>query len=228
MPLTNTIAGIWNRFQGELFPNLAEDLGPVTETKISWQWREEHIAADARLDGGYVVRTNLVSATISSYATVEAYTSLDTVERTFRNTKSDLNNRPIYVDKADRVRAYVFLCMLARYLKWHRRQALAPMLFQGDDPEGAKSTRKTPVEPAQPSTTAKRKASTKHGVDGLPVHSFRTLLADLSTLVLNEMRVNDKPEGVIPIVTEPSALQQHASRLLKIKPSQYVPITQTG
>ena len=200
----------------------------VTDTALTWQRREERIAAEAHLDGVYVVRTSLDAKTITAHATVAAYQNLATVERTFRNAKSDLNIRPLYMYKADRVRAHVFLCMLALYLEWHMRRALAPMLFQDDDPDGAKATRKTPVEPAQPSDVAKRKAATKRCADGLPTHSFRTLLADLATVTLNEMHVKDKPECVLPIVTQLSDVQQKAFNLLTIKPNHFVPMNKTG
>ena len=118
--------------------------------------------------------------------------------------------------------------MLALSLEWHRRRALAPMLFQDDNPDGAKATRTTPLEPAEPSDAAKRKAASKHCADGFPVHSFRTLLADLATVTLNEMHVTDKPECVLPIVTELSDIQKKAFDLLNVKPNQHVSMNVTG
>ena len=131
----------------------------------------DRIAAEARLDGVCIVRTSLDAASMGAAEAVEACKSLAGVERAFRNAKSDLRIRPIYVYTEDHVRARVFLCMLALHVEWHMRRRLAPMLFEEDDREAARAGRETPVGPARPSESARRKAAAKRTADGLPAHS---------------------------------------------------------
>ena len=158
----------------------------VADGGIAWRRREDRIAAEARLDGVYVVRTSLGPEAMGTEAAVDAYKSLAGVERAFRNAKSDLRIRPVYVYSADHVKAHVFMCMLALHVEWHMRRRLAPMLFEDDDRDGARARRSSPVEKAEVSESAKAKADTKLTPDGLPVHGFRTLLDDLGTLTLND------------------------------------------
>ncbi len=188
----------------------------VTDGAITWSRRQERIDAEARLDGICVVRTSLDSEAVGPEAAVEDCKSLAGVERAFRNAKGDLRIRPVHVYSADRVRAHVFLCMLALHVEWHMRRRLAPMLFEDDDREGARARRSSPVEPARVSERAKAKASDKRTPDGLPVHSFRTLLADLGTLTLNEVTLPGSPDHALPLLAKPTELQGRAFELLEI------------
>ena len=143
------------------------------------------------------------------------YKSLAVVERAFRSFKSvDLKVRPIHHHAADRVRAHVFLCMLAYYVEWHMRKALAPILFDDDDREAADAERDSIVAPAQRSPQAQRKAKRKRTDDGLPVHSFQTLLADLATITKNQMQMGEQS---FEMITTPTELQQHAFDLLQLR-----------
>jgi len=129
------------------------------------------------------------------------------VERAFRSIKTiDLEVRPIHHRLAGRVRAHVFLCMLAYYLIWHMHQALAPLLFDDHDRAATTAARTSPVAPARVSSAAKAKAASRRSPDGHPVHSFRTLLQDLATLARNVVRLGDAPP--IPMLTSPTTLQQ--------------------
>ena len=196
----------------------------VTDGGISWRRREDRIAAEARLDGVYVIRTSLGPEAMATEAAVDAYKSLASVERAFRNAKTDLRIRPVYVYSADHVKAHVFMCMLALHVEWHMRRRLAPMLFEDDNREGAR--RSSPVEPARVSESAKAKADTKSTADGLPAHSLRTLLDDLATLTLNQMRLTgDSP---LTVVTKPTPVQKRAFGLLGVKPDRNVPIRMTA
>jgi hypothetical protein len=125
--------------------------------------------------------------------------------------------RPIYHYLADRVRVHVLLCMLAYYVEWHMRQALAPLLFDDEEQEEAEAQRSLVVAPAQPSAKARRKASRQRTDQGEPVHSFQTLLADLATIVKN--RIEPKVVGAKPFdqTTRPTSLQQRALELLRVR-----------
>jgi hypothetical protein len=174
------------------------------------------IAAEAAVDGIYVVRTNLPAAQSDAAATVRAYKSLSGVERAFRSMKTaDLELRPVFHWTAPRVRAHVLLCMLAYYLEWHMRQSLAPMLFDEQDPVGRDAQRTSPVAKAKPSPSAQRKATRKltDPADGeaLPVHSSHTLLADLATLTRNAVRLG--ADRVTTLLATPTAVQRRALAL---------------
>ena len=199
----------------------------VTDAEMVWARSEERINAEARLDGIWVVRTSLDTDAIGAEAAVDAYKRLSTVERAFRMAKSDLAIRPIHVYTADHVRAHVFLCMLALYVEWHMRRRLAPLLFQDDEPESARAARASPVAPARVSASAKSRADSKLTADGLPVHSFRTLMEDLSTMVLNQLRLPGQESSLISIVTSPTPVQARALALLGVKPNHKVPIRMT-
>jgi hypothetical protein len=189
----------------------------VTETGFSYQRDVARIAEEAALDGIYVIRTSVPKDQLGTEETVRAYKDLAGLERAFRSYKTvDLKVRPIYHYLADRVRAHVFLCMLAYYVEWHMRKALAPLLFEEDDKESAEALRTSVVAPAQPSPKARRKAQTKQTEDGTPVHSFQTLLADLATIVKN--RIQPKLPGAEPFdqITRPTSLQQQALDLLGV------------
>jgi hypothetical protein len=189
----------------------------ITDTAFSFTRNEAVIADEAALDGIYVLRTNLPAAQSDSAATVRAYKNLAQVERAFRSLKTvDLELRPVFHWTAPRVRGHVLLCMLAYYLEWHMRQRLAPMLFDDDDPAGRARQRASPVAKARPSETARRKATDKHTDpahgDPLPLHSFRTLLADLATLTRNVVRLGG--EHVTAILATPTPIQRRALGLL--------------
>ena len=196
----------------------------VHDAGMDWERNPDRIAAEAQLDGVYVIRTSLEADSMGTAEAVEAYKSLAGVERAFRNAKSDLRIRPIYVYTPDHVRAHVFLCMLALHVEWHMRRRLAPMLFEEEDRDAARVARSTPVEKARPSESARRKAASKRTADGLPVHSFRTLLDDLSGVVLNQMRLPGEGENRLSVVTTPTPVQKRAFQLLGVKPDQNVPI----
>ena len=198
----------------------------IGETSMSWARRHEKIAAEARFDGIYVIRTSLKE--IEPDAAVAAYKSLSTVERAFRTAKSHLRVRPVYVYTEDHVRGHVFLCMLSYYVEWHMRRRLAPLLFEDDDRAAARAARNTPVEKAKVSPGAKRKADTKRTPEGLVVHSFETLIEDLSGVALNKVCLPGQPDTSLAIVTQPTPIQARAFELLDVNPRQSVPITMTG
>ena len=164
-----------------------------------------------------MIRTNVPADGWPASETVRAYKRLAEVERTFRSLKTvDLHVRPIHHRTADRVRAHVFLCLLAYYVEWHMRQALKPLLFDDDDQAAAEALRTSIVAPAQRSPRAKAKAATKRTEDGWPVHSFQTLLADLATLTQNQVRPLGADGVTLDILTTPTPLQQRAFELLGV------------
>jgi len=186
----------------------------IEEERFSYQRDQARIDREAALDGIYVIRTSLPAENSSSEETVRRYKSLAKVERAFRSLKSvDLKVRPIHHYSADRVRAHVFLCMLAYYVEWHMRKTLAPMLFDDDDPEAAAAERESIVAPAKTSPKAQQKAQQKHTEDGLPVHSFQTLLADLATLTKNQMQMGNHS---FEMLATPTEVQQRALDLLRV------------
>ena len=198
----------------------------ITDTSFTWRRRQHKIDQEARFDGIYVIRTSL--AEIAPDAAVEAYKSLATVERAFRVAKSDLKVRPVWVYTEDHVRGHVFLCMLAYYVEWHMRRRLAPLLFEDDDREAARRQRATPVEVARVSPSARRKAQTRETPEGLPVHSFRTLLDDLASVVVNVIRLPGAGTQRTTVVTRRTRLQSRAFELLEVNPERTVPINMTG
>jgi hypothetical protein len=187
----------------------------ITDAAFSFARRTAEIAAEAATDGLYVVRTSLPAATLGDADTVRSYKSLARVERAFRCIKTiDLHVRPVYHWLEDRVRAHVLLCMLAYYLEWHMRQCLAPMLFDDTDKAEADALRSSVVAQAQRSKAAVKKQTTGMTPDGLPVHSFRTLLADLATLARNTIITAINPNYPLTVVTRPTPVQQKAFDLL--------------
>jgi len=190
----------------------------IIDNDLSFTRDAASIAAEAALDGIYVLRTNVPPESLSAADTVRAYKSLARVERAFRSLKTiDLDLRPVFHWTAPRVRAHVLLCMLAYYLEWHMRQAFAPMLFDDHDPAAGEALRASPVAKAQPSPAAKRKAKTKRTDDGLPVHSFRSLLADLATLTRNTVRFGRA--ATFPVLATPTQIQRRALVLLGVAPT---------
>jgi transposase len=186
----------------------------VGEGRFSYKRNEESIAAEAALDGFYIIRTSVPEEKWSPEKVVLSYKSLSRVERAFRTLKGvDLKIRPIHHRMEDRVRAHIFLCMLAYYVEWHLREAWRSLLF--DDEYPGRREGESPVLPALRSPSALKKASTKTRPDGTAVHSFQTLLAELAMLVSNDARVPAIPE--IPsftLVTTPNRLQQEALSLV--------------
>jgi Transposase DDE domain len=187
----------------------------ISDAAFNFARKTAEIAAEAAIDGIYVVRTNLPAETCDDATTVRSYKSLALVERAFRCLKTvDLQVRPVYHWLADRVRAHVLLCMLAYYLEWHMRQGLAPMLFEDADKQAAETLRTTVVAQAQRSPTAVQKQTTKSTPDGLPVHSFQTLLADLATIAQNTIVTAITPRYPLTMVTRPTPTQHKAFQLL--------------
>jgi hypothetical protein len=200
----------------------------IADDAFSFAQNPLSIAAEAALDGIYVVRTNLPAAQSDAATTVRAYKSLSGVEHAFRSLKTvDLELRPVFHWTAPRVRAHVLLCMLAYYLQWHMRQSLAPMLFDEPDPAARDATRTSPVAKAEPSPAAQRKAARKRtepstpalakaGGEPLPVHSFHTLLGDLATLTRNVVRLGR--DRLTAILATPTRTQHRALDLLGLTP----------
>jgi len=175
---------------------------------------EESVAAEAALDGIYVLRTRLPADRLSADDTVRTYKLLSNVERAFRSFKTvDLDVRPIHHRLENRVRAHIFLCMLAEYVRWHMQEAWRPLLFCDEDQE-AKATRH-PVAPARRSAEASRKTSEKTLEDGTTVHSFRTLLNHLRTVVRNRCRRPDSATATIDVDTTPGPEHRRAFELLE-------------
>lgn len=184
------------------------------ENRFRFEPVQASIDREAELDGVYVIRTNVGAADASSEDAVRYYKELSKVERAFRSLKSvDLKVRPIHHRTENRVRAHVFLCMLAYYVEWHMRRSLAPMLFDDADPAAGEALRSSVVAPAQRSPQAERKARTKRTAEGKPVHSFQTLLQDLRTISLNTVTMADVS---FKTTTTPTPIQQQAFDLLKI------------
>jgi transposase len=181
----------------------------------------DRIAAEARLDGFYVIRTSVEDKALAANDVVGAYKGLARVERAFRSLKTvDLHIRPIHHWLAPRVRAHVFLCMLACHVEWHMRERLKPMLFDDDDPTAAARERASIVAPAQPSPAALRKRASKVTADGLPVHSFQSLLRDLATCTLNEMTTTLNEAYSFTLVATPTPIQAQAFARLAVDPTQ--------
>jgi len=189
----------------------------ITDRSFAFARNTAEIAAEAATDGIYIVRTSLAAEVLDDTATVRSYKSLSQVERAFRCIKTvDLHVRPIYHWLADRVRAHVFLCMLAYYLEWHMRQKLAPMLFDDPDKNAAEAARASVVAPAQRSEAAVRKQTTSVTPEGLPVHSFRTLLADLATLTRNTIVTAIAPGLPLTVLARSTPVQRRAYELLEV------------
>jgi hypothetical protein len=193
----------------------------INDTRFAVARKTAEIAAEAALDGLYAVRTSLPATALDDAATVRSYKSLSLVEHAIRSLKTvDLHVRPVYHWLADRVRAHVFLCMLGYYLEWHMRQRLAPMLYDDTDKEGAEALRTSPVAKAERSPAAVTKQTTGRTADGLPVHSFQTLLADLATLTRNTLATAIAPDEPFTITARPTPLQSKAFDLLGLARTQ--------
>jgi hypothetical protein len=187
----------------------------ITDEAFTFTRNEAAIAAEAALDGIYVLRTSLPKANLDRDAVVLRYKGLEDVERFFRTCNSELDIRPIRHRLADRVRAHMFLRMLSYYISWHMKQALAPILFRDHDKPAAAAKRTNPVAAAQRSDAALAKASRKRTTDDTPVHSFTSLLTDLGTICANRIQPADDMPAFTKFTT-PTALQHHALELLGV------------
>ena len=188
----------------------------IADGQFAYARREETIAREAALDGIYVIRTSEPASRLSAEDTVRSYKNLAQVEHAFRCLKGiDLLVRPIRHRDEQRVRAHLFLCMLAYYVEWHMRAALAPLLFDDEQLSGDRATR-DPVAPAKASASAQRKKIKRMSPEGWPVHSFETLLAELATLCHNRSRIKgDSNSMPFDHLTQPTPLQQRAFQLLE-------------
>ena len=193
----------------------------ITDTSFGFTRKTDAITAEAALHGLYVVRTSLPATVLDDTATVRSYKSLSLVEPAFRCIKTvDLQVRPVYHWLVGRVRAHVFLCMLAYYLEWHMRQRLAPMLYDDTDKEVAEALRSSVVAKVERSPAAVTKQTTGRTDDGLPIHSFRTLLDDLATLTRNTLVTAIAPRQPFTLAARPTPLQQKAHDLLGLTRTQ--------
>ena len=191
----------------------------IADDGFAYHRRAEAIAAEARLDGLYVIRTNLAAESMDAGELVASYKSLARVERAFRSLKAvDLQVRPVFHWRAPRVRAHLFLCMLAYYVEWHMRQRLAPILLGEHDHAGAEAARASPVAARPPSRAAKRKNARRRTADGIPLTSWRDLLRHLATLSLNTVAMPINPNYAFTVTATPTELQQKAFDLLGVKP----------
>jgi hypothetical protein len=187
----------------------------ITDDDVAFARKTAQIGAEAALDGVYVLRTSLEPETLDATATVKAYKQLARVERAFRCLKTvDIEVRPIHHRRPHRVRAHVFLCMLAYYLEWHMRQALKPILFDDHDEAGADAARTSIVAKAKRSKAADRKAAVKRTEDGLPVHSFRSLFGDLATVTRNTMAMASQSDATCVLYPQLTPVQARAFQLL--------------
>ncbi len=203
------VGKILNKYKVNKYYNL-----DIKEKEFSYERREEIIAQEMALDGVYVIRTSVKKTVMDAPTTVKAYKSLSQVEAAFRCYKSiDLKVRPIYHYKGDRVKAHIFLCMLAYYVEWHLRKILSPLLFEDEET----SDIATDVIQSRRSESAKKKDRTKRNKENLPSHSFRTLLEDLGTICLNKIKCNlGSGSYVFSKITQPSSLQQSCLDLLEV------------
>ena len=187
----------------------------IADGQFRWARNSESIQREVQLDGLYVIRTSEPEPQLSAPDAVRYYKSLAQVEQAFRCLKGlDLRVRPIHHRTEDHVRAHIFLCLLAYYVEWHLRQCWAPLLFADEALEQDRKTR-DPVAAAKPSAAVKTKKAKGQTPDGLPLHSFESLLKVLATRCRNTCRVNDAPPGSsFHQLTEPSPLQTKAFQLL--------------
>ena len=187
----------------------------ITDESFTFTRNHDAIAAEAALDGIYVLRTSLPEQTLERDDVVLRYKGLEDVERFFRTLNSELDVRPIRHRLADRVRAHMFLRMLSYYLVWHMKQALAPILFVDNDKPAAAAKRANPVAAAQRSDEALAKAARKRTTQDTAVHSFTSLLADLATVCANQIQpAHDMP--AFTMITSPTPLQRRAFELLGV------------
>jgi len=187
----------------------------IRDGHLGWARKDDAITNEEMLDGIYVIRTSEPPDRLTAADGVRSYKRLALVEQAFRCLKGiDLLVRPIHHRTADRVRAHILLCLLAYYVEWHLRQAWEPLLFE-DEELAVDRQRRDPVAPARASESARQKKKTHATTDGLPVQSFRTLLAHLGTQCRNTCVVTADPhQATFRQVTEADALQAEALRLI--------------
>jgi hypothetical protein len=193
----------------------------IRDGHFSWTRNRQSIAREAQLDGIYVVRTSVPADDLDSAATVQAYKDLSRVERAFRCLKtSDLEIRPVRHWNPQRVRAHVFLCMLAYHVEWHLTEKLAPILFHDTDIEAARAARSSPVVKTKPSSEAKDKKAVKRNTQGHRVMGFADLMSHLGTLTRNTLAVPLQGGHTITIHSTPTPLQKAAFERLEIDPAR--------
>ena len=191
----------------------------VDNARLRYQRNAERIEAEARLDGIYVLRTSEPATRLSSHDTVRTYKGLADVERWFRTLKGlEVRVRPIRHREERRVRAHLFVCLLAGYVEWHLRRAVAPLLFGDETLEAARRTR-DPVAAAKPTPRAREKKARRRTDDGLALHSLDTLLAELATRCRNTCRVLSDPTApAFSLLTEPTHTQRRVAELIEMFP----------
>ncbi len=193
----------------------------ITDDGFSFERKQAAIADEAKLDGIYVIRTTVPPEALDDAATVAAYKGLSRVERAFRSLKTvDLEIRPIHHRLSDRVRAHVFMCMLAYHVEWHLRARLAPMLYDDADKRAAAGERDSVVAKARRSAEARAKETTGRTADGLRVHGFHTLLADLATLTRSTVATALNENYTFTVDTRPTPIHNKAFQLLGVKPER--------
>jgi len=193
----------------------------IGDDRLVFVRRTAQIEQEARLDGIYVIRTSVPAAQLAAPEAVQAYKDLARVERAFRSLKTvDLEIRPIRHWTADRVRAHVFLCMLAYHVEWHLRDVLAPLLFHDTEITVARAERCSPVARTEPSDAVKAKKATKRSADGHRVMGFADLMDHLGTLTRNIMRGSLHGAYRFTLHTKPTRLQEAVFRLLDLEPSR--------
>ena len=188
----------------------------IGEASFTFQRKRDSIAAEAALDGIYIIRTSVAPARMDAADCVRNYKALANVERAFRSLKTiDLKVRPIHHRTADRVRAHIFLCLLAYYVEWHMREAWRELMFADTD-QKAKATR-DPVAPAKRSAAALLKVASHTLDNSTPAHSFSTLLAELATIVRNTCRTPNAADDAptFDLLTTPNPMQQRAFELIQ-------------
>lgn len=205
------VGAVWNRWRVRKHFQLE-----ITDTSFAFARKQEQIAAEAALDGIYVLRTSVAESDLDAVDVVRAYKQLKEVERAFRTLKGPLELRPIHHRLEDRVRAHVFLCLLAYYLAWHLRQAWKPLLFDDEQPP----TPPDPVAKARRSTQAEQKARSKRTTNGERCHSLPTLLDELATRTRNTIRLHESG-ATFDQLTQPTSTQTRALALI----DSHTPIT---
>jgi Transposase DDE domain len=202
------VGAVWNRWRVRKHFEVE-----ITDTRLRVHRKQEQIEAEAALDGVYVLRTSVPGTELEAPDIVRAYKQLKQVERAFRQLKGPLELRPIHHRLEQRVRAHVFLCMLAYYLTWHLHQAWAELIFKDQHPP----TQTDPVAKASRSAAAERKAQTKRTAAGEPCHSLATLLTELSTRSRNTIRLPGTGASFDQL-TEPTPTQARALELINDYP----------
>jgi hypothetical protein len=183
----------------------------IGESTLVVTRRGDAIEQEAALDGIYVLRTTIKENDLDAPGVVDAYKALSHVERDFRHLKvDDIDLRPIHHRLEARVRSHVFICMLASYLVWHLREALAPLTFTDEAPPA----RANPVAPAQRSAGARAKAAAKENKDGEEVRGFRELIEHLGTLTRNTMRTTTETTSEFELLATPTPTQRRVFELL--------------